>query len=155
VRGRGRPRLAWAKRCSSAAFVTADLPSIAPKAVAFFPFNPASRRPLKRTRNPKPCCFSRERLPVQEFCFSPGGPLTNRSYSERFCEARAEMSLRDSHFYQSPARPVAQFILVAFADLANSEEGIGNLETSEAMTVLEILRIEEIALRLNSSRDNQ
>jgi hypothetical protein len=31
----------------------------------------------------------------------------------------------------------------------NSEEGIRNLETSEALTVLQILRIEEIALRLD------
>ena len=36
----------------------------------------------------------------------------------------------------------------------NSEEGIRNLETSEALTVLQILRIEEIALRLDCGGDN-
>ena len=36
-----------------------------------------------------------------------------------------------------------------------SEEGIPNLEASEALAVLKILREQEIAARLESSRDNQ
>jgi len=46
-------------------------------------------------------------------------------------------------------------ILAPFAGSANSEEGIRNLETSEPLTVLEILRKQEIALRLDSSGDDQ
>ena len=41
-----------------------------------------------------------------------------------------------------------------FRGSSNSEEGIRNLETSEALTVLQILRIEEITLRLDCGRDN-
>ena len=43
----------------------------------------------------------------------------------------------------------------AAAILENSEEGIGNLETAETPTVLEILRIKEIAPRLESCRHDQ
>lgn len=39
--------------------------------------------------------------------------------------------------------------------MANSEEGIHNSETTEPLTVLEILGKEEIALRLDCSGDNQ
>jgi hypothetical protein len=46
-------------------------------------------------------------------------------------------------------RHLGRSMKAVFRGAPNSEEGIRNLETSEALTVLHIHRIEEIALRLD------
>lgn len=59
----------------------------------------------------------------------------------------AAVNLAGSH--QPAAGAVEPLLPGLFAGRANSEEGIRNLETSEPLTVLEILRKEKIALRLD------
>jgi hypothetical protein len=50
---------------------------------------------------------------------------------------------------------VVFFVLASFVGRMESEEGIDNPETSEELTVLEILGKEQIGLHLDSGRDDQ